>query len=130
MARFDFIRQQFAAKRDHLRQMANDTDRAVNEGTDSVNAWKAPYKQLDSVVLPQVEEWLDAVKSTETEPSTLSDLQDEVTQWEAAPNDDRIKQVDAENGRLWRQLQAMRAKRGLRDVGRFIRGGDDKDNET
>ena len=130
MTRFDFIRQQFAAKHEHLRQMARETDRAVDEGTDSVNAWKAPYKQLDSVVLPQVEEWLDAVKSTETEPPTFSGLQDEVAHWEAAPNDDRIKQVDAENGRLWRQLQALRAKRGLRDVGRFIRGGDDKDNES
>jgi len=129
MSRFDFIRQQFATKRDHLRQMAKDTDRAVDEGTDSVNSWKAPYKQLDSV-LPQVKEWLDAVKTTETEPPTLSDLQDEVAQWKAAPNDDRIKQVDVENGRLWRQLQALRAKRGLRDVGRFIRGGDDKDNKS
>lgn len=124
------IRQQFTGRRHSLQQHAREAETTLEEGKAVVQKWGIARKRLDQEIIQGAQGWLDEIALTETSPHGLRELKAEMEQWQALTDDERVKQVDAENGRLWRQLQAMRAKRGLRDMGRFLRGNGDKDGDA
>lgn len=124
MSRFDPLKRQFDERRRVIQHKAEEASQRVSEGSEIVRSWQHPYEQLRDEVIPMLKRGLLQLKTTEVQPPASESLKQEVEQWEMLPDDSRVKQVDSGNGQLWRKVQGLRARRGFKNLGRFITGDD------